>query len=56
MEISAHGRRWSDVTRIQGEELKDFGRAFEVGTGITLHKPCKQIQKALMFCGLSAWE
>jgi hypothetical protein len=31
-----------DITHVQGEELKDFVSAFELGAGIKLHGPTKR--------------
>jgi len=51
--ISACERRGvGDIKHVQGEELKDFVRAFVLGAGIKLHEPSRQHKKTLMVCGL----
>ena len=42
----------SDIAHVDDEDLKTFGRFFEVAASSKLHKPCKQIQTAVMVCGL----
>ena len=44
--ISACERRGvRDITHVQGEGLKDFVRAFELGAGIKLHEPSERHKK-----------